>query len=189
MIRSRTLATLMTAGAAFALSAAAPLAAQSTGPVHLGYDSNAPLGTHLHEGELGEIALILERKLGCQCGSCALDVHSCQFQMRCGTAPAWSERIRRSLEEGQSPEALEASIVAEFGPGVLMSPPAEGFNLVGYLLPSVGIVTAGMLIGLFLRGRAAGRERPALGTELSNEDLDRLREALRRLDETEGPDW
>ena len=37
-----------------------------------------------------------------------------------------------------------------------MSPPAEGFNLVGYLLPSVAIVVAGMFIGLFLREEIPG---------------------------------
>ena len=190
MIRSRMLATLTTAAmmATVALGSAASLAAQSTGPVHLGYDPNAPTGGHFHNGELGELALIIERHLKCNC-SCGLDVHSCQFQMQCGISPGWSERIRQSLEAGESPEAIEASFVADFGMTVLMSRPAEGFNLVGYLLPSVAIITAGMFIGLFLRGRSAGRQRPAPVTELDDEDTERLRVALRTLDETEGPDW
>ena len=190
MIRSRKLATLST-GAALAtlvLSSVAPVAAQSTGPVHLGYDPSATIGGHFHNGELGELALLIEHRLKCNC-SCGLDVHSCQFQMQCGTSPVWSERIRRSLEAGESQEAVEAGFVADFGTSVLMSPPAEGFNLVGYLLPSVAIVMAGMFIGLFLRGRATGRDRLAPVTELSDEDADRLQAALRRLDETEGPDW
>ena len=72
---------------AFAVMAA-PVAAQSTGPSHAGYDPNATLGGHYHEGELGEKWLILESSLKCDCG-CGLDVHSCQFQMQCGTSPVW----------------------------------------------------------------------------------------------------
>ena len=30
------------------------LSAQSTGPTHAGYDPNATMGGHYHEGELGE---------------------------------------------------------------------------------------------------------------------------------------
>ena len=194
MKRSRTLSTLTSAALAglVALAPAVPLQAQSTGPVHMGFDPSLP-GTsgsgHFHDGELGELALILELNIKCQCGSCSLDIHSCQFQMQCGTSPVWSERIRESLEAGESPEAIEASFVADFGTAVLMSPPAEGFNLVGYLLPSVAIVMAGMFIGLFLRGRTTGRDQLAPVTELADEDAERLRAELRRLDETEGPDW
>jgi cytochrome c-type biogenesis protein CcmH/NrfF len=170
------------------LGSAAPLAAQSTGPVHSGYDPNAVIGGHFHDGELGELALVIERHLKCNCG-CGLDVHSCQFQMQCGTSPGWSERIRRSLEAGESPEAIEASFVADFGMTVLMSPPPEGFNLVGYLLPSVAIITVGMLIGLGVRRGRAFRPGLAPVTELDDEDAERLRAALQKLDEAEGPDW
>ena len=38
--------------AILAALAAAPAAAQSTGPDHAGYDPNAPVGQHVHEGEL-----------------------------------------------------------------------------------------------------------------------------------------
>jgi cytochrome c-type biogenesis protein CcmH/NrfF len=167
---------------------APPLHAQSRGPVHTGYDPNAPVGVHVHEGELGELALLLEQNLKCNCG-CGLDVHSCQFQMQCGTSPAWSARIRQSLAAGESPEAIEASFVADFGPTVLMTPPPRGFNLVGYLLPSVAILAAGMLIGLLVRRGAQYRPSVAPVAELDAKDAERLRSELRKLDEAEGPDW
>jgi cytochrome c-type biogenesis protein CcmH/NrfF len=170
------------------LGLAGPSAAQSTGPVHLGYDPNAPIGGHFHEGELGELSLMIEHSLRCNC-SCGLDVHSCQFQMQCGVSPGWSERIRRSLAAGETPEAIQAGFVADFGTTVLMAPPAEGFNLVGYLLPSVAIVMAGVFIGLFVRRRAGQGPRPAPVTELGEEDAQRLRTELQKLDEAEGPDW
>jgi cytochrome c-type biogenesis protein CcmH/NrfF len=190
MKTSRMLATITGAAmaAVIALVPAAPVQAQSTGPVHRGYDPSATIGGHFHNGELGELALLIERNLKCNCG-CGLDVHSCQFQMQCGVSPGWSERIRRSLEAGETPEAIQASFVADFGTAVLMAPPPEGFNLVGYLLPSVAIVMAGVFIGLFLRGQAGRRERLQPVTELREQDAERLQAALRHLDETEGPDW
>jgi cytochrome c-type biogenesis protein CcmH/NrfF len=143
---------------------------------------------HYHEGELGEKYLFLESRLKCNCG-CGLDVHSCQYQMQCGTSPAWSARIRRDLEAGMSVEAIEASFVAEFGPTVLMAPPAEGFNLLGYLLPSVAIVTAGMMVGLVIRGGAGRRQEVVPVQDLSEADQARLAEELRKLEEAESPDW
>lgn len=173
--------------AAMSLGLVLPVAAQSTGPTHAGYDPSAPVGGHYHEGELGEKLLIIETALRCNC-SCGLDVHSCQFQMQCGVSPGWSERIRRELQAGQDVEAIKAGFVADFGMPVLMSPPAEGFNLLGYLLPAVAIVTAGMLVGLVARGGTTHRELAPVA-QLSDEDSERLRAAMRRLDQEEGPDW
>jgi cytochrome c-type biogenesis protein CcmH/NrfF len=174
-------------GAAMAMAVAASVAAQSTGPTHPGYDPNAPVGGHYHEGELGEKLLIIETALKCNC-SCGLDVHSCQFQMQCGTSPVWSERIRRELQAGQDVEAIKAGFVADFGTAVLMSPPPEGFNLLGYLLPAFAIVTAGMLVGLLARG---GTTQPDVAPveRVSEDDSERLRAAMRKLDQEEGPDW
>jgi len=188
MNRSR--ATALTAlGTMLTLAMAVPLSAQSqTSSDRMGYDPTRSPGGHYHEGEIGEKLLLVERHIKCNCGSCALDVHSCQFQMQCGTSPGFTQRILASLQAGESPEAIEASFVADFGGSILTSPPVEGFNLVGYFLPGVAIITAGMLIGLLVKGGAGG-PRPAPVTELGEEEAERLRNALRTLDEAEGPDW
>lgn len=172
---------------AFATAANLPVHAQSTGPQHAGYDPSADFGGHYHEGELGEKLMVLESALKCNC-SCGLDVHSCQFQMQCGVSPGWSARIRQSLEAGQSVEAIQASFVADYGTEVLMMPPAEGFNLLGYFLPLMAILAAAALVGMVARGNAT-REALAPVTEPSDEEQARLREAMRRLDEDESPDW
>ena len=174
-------------GGSGALAGAAGLAAQSTGPAHLGYDPSAPIGGHYHEGLIGEQLLIVERSLKCLC-SCGLDVHSCQFQMQCADSPVWSARIRRDLEAGQSVEAIQASFVADFGGRVLMEPPAEGFNLLGYFLPATVILAAGALIGLVARGRMT-RDHLAPVTEIDDQDAERLRTEMQKLDEAESPDW
>ncbi|MGD8321367.1 MAG: cytochrome c-type biogenesis protein CcmH [Gemmatimonadota bacterium] len=143
---------------------------------------------HYHEGEFGKKYLKVEEDIRCNCG-CGLDVHRCQYQMQCGTSPEWSQRIKRELEAGKTPEAVEAGFVADFGPTVLVSPPAEGFNLVGYLLPSIAIITAGIFVGLVIRGGARDKEEVAPVTDLSDEDRARLDEAMKRLEEEESPDW
>ena len=59
----------------------------------------------------------------------------------------------------------------------------------GYFLPGVGILTIGLMVGLLIHNGAAGRERPAGVTAVGEADEERLREALRALDESETPDW
>jgi hypothetical protein len=164
-----------------------PANAQSKGPAHAGFDPNAPIGGHYHEGELGDKLMVLESALKCDCG-CGLDVHTCQFQMQCGTSPVWSQRIRASLERDESVEVIQASFVSDFGNAVLLAPPVEGFNLVAYFLPVLGIVTAGMLIGLLTRG-ATRREALVPVEAVSDEEAKKLQEAMRKLDELESPDW
>jgi cytochrome c-type biogenesis protein CcmH/NrfF len=175
-------------GLTVAFALAPRVSAQSTGPAHAGYDPTAPIGGHYHEGLTGEQALILERGLKCLCG-CGMDVHSCQFQMQCDTSPGWSERIRRSLEAGQTPEAIQASFVADYGMRVLMAPPPQGFNLVGYLLPGATILVAAGLIGMVARGSMRRRQQVAPVTEVAAEDAERLRAEWQKLDEAERPDW
>jgi cytochrome c-type biogenesis protein CcmH/NrfF len=172
---------------AMAVALAGPLSAQSTGPAHDGYDPTATVSGHYHEGELGEKLMILETSLKCDCG-CGLDVHSCQFQMQCGTSPVWSRRIRDALEAGESVEAIEASFVADFGTEVLMLPPPAGFNLLGYFLPAIAIISAGMLVGMVARGGAT-REALVPVEQLTDEDAERLAAAMHKLDEAESPDW
>ena len=165
----------------------APAGAQSTGPTHSGFDPSAPMGEHFHEGEVGKKLMALESAFKCNCG-CGLDVHTCQFQMQCGTSPVWSVRIRESLERGETVEAIEASFVADFGKAVFLAPPAEGFNLVGYLLPVFAILTAGMLIGVLTRG-GMRREDLVPVENVSEDEAEKLREAMKKLDESESPDW
>ena len=89
---------------------------------------------------------------------------------------------------GGAVDAIEASFVADFGKIVLMAPPVEGFNLVAYFLPVIAIVTAGMLIGLITRG-GMRREGLVPVEHPSEDDEAKLREAMKKLDELESPDW
>jgi cytochrome c-type biogenesis protein CcmH/NrfF len=172
---------------AFASWPLVPAHAQSTGPTHAGYDPTAPIGGHYHEGLTGEQALIIERSIKCLCG-CNLDVHSCQFQMQCDTSPGWSQRIREEIEAGRSTEEIQAGFVADYGGQVLMAPPPEGFNLVGYFLPALTILAAGTLIAMIVRGNTR-RAGVVPITDIPDEDAERLRAEWQRLDQAERPDW
>jgi cytochrome c-type biogenesis protein CcmH/NrfF len=175
-------------GAQMTAEGQVPAAPQRTGltPVP---DSEKIVG-HFHHGPLGQKYLLIEQSLRCNCG-CGLDVHSCQFQMQCGTSPVWSEYIRDQLNAGQSPDVIKASFVSEFGESVLMAPPASGFNLVGYLLPGLAIIAAGALVGLVVRGGATRHPQPVTiaPEEISPEDQARLDAELKRLERSESPDW
>jgi cytochrome c-type biogenesis protein CcmH/NrfF len=172
---------------ALASWAVVPVSGQSTGPAHAGYDPTAPIGGHYHEGLTGEQWLLIERSIKCLCG-CGLDVHSCQFQMQCDTSPGWSQRIRQELEAGWSAEDIQARFAADYGTQVLMAPPPEGFNLVGYFLPAVTILVAGAFITMLARGQIK-RAGPAPVTDVADEDAERLRAEWQKLDEMERPDW
>ena len=82
---------------------------------------SVPEWHHIHEGPYAEAHLALEKAIRCNCG-CLLDLHLCQTQMQCGTSPVWSQRILRSLEEGQSAPTILAGFTSEFGASVLMTP-------------------------------------------------------------------
>lgn len=137
-----------------------------------------------HEGPLGAKLLYIEQSLRCNCG-CNLDVHMCQRQMQCGTSPAWTQRILDELQEGRSEDVIVAGFVSDFGQTVLMAPPMEGFNWLGYLLPSAAILTTGALIGMALRRRSSARPAPVPPGAVSDEQWDRLSAELRSIEEEE----
>lgn len=176
---------LLLANLATAVVLALPAGAQTSTTV---LPQVPQIEAHNHEGDFGEIYLLIERALKCNCG-CNLDVHSCQYQMQCGTSPVWSERIRAELEQGMEVEAIKAGFLADFGPSVLMAPPAEGFNLIGYLLPGTAILTVGMLVGLAILRNSNRHEGLEPTKALSSEERALLEAELLGLKEEEESSW
>ena len=154
----------------------------STGPSHSGY-TDAVTFRHSHDGPLGEKLLQIEKKIRCTC-SCNLDTHTCQYQMQCGESPVFTQRIMEALEAGEGEDVILAGFVADFGTDIISSPPMEGFNRVGYIMPGVAIVFSGILIGLFVRrGVRRGQERvPVVVSDISEEDWERLREEMKAVE-------
>lgn len=78
-------------------------------------------------------------KLACRCGACKNTVATCQM-IGCGFATPAREKIMAQQKAGMSDEAIIDGFVQQAGIVALAVPPAEGFNLLGWIMPFVGIV-------------------------------------------------
>lgn len=78
-------------------------------------------------------------KLACKCGHCTNTVSSCQM-IGCGYATPSREKIAAAQKAGMSDQAIVDGFVKEMGLAALAVPPAEGFNLLGWLMPFIAIL-------------------------------------------------
>jgi len=128
----------------------------------------------------------VEKKLRCTCG-CGLDIYTCRTtDFTCTYSPALHKDVLRLAGQGKSAQQILDEFVQQYGQAALMSPPREGFNLLGYLLPGVLILgAAGWLVTVLNRWtRARKVAAPATAGTPPNatpEELERLRRELDRL--------
>jgi cytochrome c-type biogenesis protein CcmH len=124
----------------------------------------------------------LEHQFRCQCG-CNLDVYTCRTtDFSCPVSPAMHRDMLALVAGGYAVNEITAAFRAVYGERVLMSPPREGFNWVGYLLPSVAIAAGAAVLVRYLRNRAstvAVVNSPVGKVDASPDELERLRQALR----------
>jgi cytochrome c-type biogenesis protein CcmH/NrfF len=128
----------------------------------------------------------IEKKLKCSCG-CGLDIYTCRTtDFSCTYSPALHKEVLRLAGQGKTADQILDEFTAQYGEAVLMSPPKRGFNLAGYLVPSIAILIAGVFLMLVLRrwtrqtqvAAATGTPAPP---EASPAELERLRQELDRL--------
>lgn len=124
----------------------------------------------------------LEHKIRCMCG-CNLDVYTCRTtDFSCPVSPAMHRDILALVAGGYAATEITAAYRKVYGERVLMSPPREGFNWVGYLLPSAAIAAGAAVLVRYIRNRA-NRFMPAevssSQVNASPEEMERLRAALR----------
>jgi cytochrome c-type biogenesis protein CcmH/NrfF len=94
------------------------------------------------------------------------------------------------VQQGRTAEEIIDAFVAQYGETVLMAPPKGGFNLVGYVLPGLGIlgVGAAMLWMLMGRARTGGELAPVVSDthpstpKISDEEAALLEKELGDLD-------
>lgn len=141
------------------------------------------------------VVIAIERRLRCTCG-CTLDMYTCRTtDFTCTYSPALHKEVVAMIGEGKTPEEIIAFYVARDGEQVLMAPPAEGFNLAGYLVPGLVIASVGLGLGAYLsRRREVARVEggagaaPDAGTDLTTvglpdaEAAERLKRALDEVD-------
>src|SRR5215212_4929817 len=114
----------------------------------------------------------------------------CRTTLELSNAPA-ANQIRRFVCEraaaGDSKGEIKDKLVADFGPGVLASPPTKGFDLLAWVLPLLALgAGAAVLAGLVVRWSRRREPEPASDGEPSangRTELDqRLEDELARFE-------
>lgn len=157
-----------------------------------------PVGESQNDAEI----VAIEHKLKCTCG-CNLDVYTCRTtDFTCTFSPELHKEIVALRAEGRTADQVIEAYLAKYGTEFLMAPKPEGFNLAGYLVPGIAVLTAGTVLALVLRRRAAlapaaGGTTPTTGTTPSGhgsagplsipadatpEEAERLRRAMSEVD-------
>lgn len=95
------------------------------------------------------------------------------------------QEIRVSLRQGRTRQEILDAYVAEYGPAILVEPPARGFGTSLYVLPVVALLASALLVTLVVRRftRRAQVPGPAEQPVPANGALsERLDDELRDLD-------
>ena len=138
----------------------------------------APLGLAQEAGVTMEARVFdIARQLRCPiCVSESVAASSAQI----------SQTMRAEIQEyilaGLSDQQILDEFTAAYGDWILLEPPRRGIHLLVWLLPVVvAIAGAAMLIGFMRRSTRAAAEP----VEVSDEELERLREVLGQKDDGE----
>jgi cytochrome c-type biogenesis protein CcmH len=130
----------------------------------------------------------IEQRLACNCG-CTLDVFTCRTtDFTCTYSPRLHREVLALRDSGKTAQEILDAFVAKYGEKALMAPKPEGFNLAGYLLPGVLILSGGAALVLFIGRRKGAVARAASGanspptTTATQEELERLERELADVD-------
>ncbi len=139
------------------------------------------------------VIIAIERRLRCTCG-CTLDIYTCRTtDFTCTFSPALHKEVMAMYSDGKTPEEIIEVFVAREGEAILMAPPAEGFNLAGYVVPGA-VMLAGVaaLLAWVTRRRNAvavagggeigGSALPA-DQQIDPAEREQLRRALESVDD------
>jgi len=113
---------------------------------------------------------------------------SCREPLALAQSPqAFAERsyITTLVGQGLTKPQILQKLVMQYGTAVLAKPPAQGFDLLVYVLPPALLLAALVKLALVLarwRGRSEGGGPPGAGVRLSAADTRRLDEDLARFD-------
>jgi cytochrome c-type biogenesis protein CcmH len=119
----------------------------------------------------------LERELICP---------TCHEPLAVSTSPIADRMrsfIRARIAAGDTKSEIKASLVDQFGEGVLAAPPKSGFNLLAWLLPLVGLTVAAGVLAVLARRWSSGRSEPPAAGPSGNGRAPIDPELERRLDE------
>ena len=113
-------------------------------------------------------------RLACLYGTCNNTVADCQM-LECHFSRPARARIAALQAMGKSDSEIVDTFVAQYGKQVLAAPPAEGFNLLAWVMPYVALGAGLAAIWLFLR-----RFRKPAALPVDDEALSRYRERIEK---------
>ena len=140
-----------------------------------------PALTHAQTRTVSRVA----DRLACQCG-CLFTVSMCNMA-NCGFKKPIVKDIEERLEAGETPDAIVASFVAQYGETVLSAPKPEGFNLIAWIMPFAVILFAGAGIGMILKRWVRTHHQlpdaiPPSDASVADRYHDRIQKELKDLD-------
>jgi cytochrome c-type biogenesis protein CcmH len=107
---------------------------------------------------------------------------TCNAPLEVSNAPIaqrMKAQIAERISQGRTKDEIKAEFVAEFGRGVLTTPPTKGFDLVAWIVPILAVAIGLCSIPFITRAWAKRRPRTdASPTELSSEDRARIEREL-----------
>jgi len=115
----------------------------------------------------------------CMC-NCGQILTACNH-VGCTVSSTMLKQLDQRVAVNSSDDLLLQSFVQEYGPKVLASPPAQGFNLLAWIIPGLafGIGLAVVLVVIH-QWRRRFELAPAGGPPISSEALDRARQQADR---------
>lgn len=138
----------------------------------------------------------VEERLRCTCG-CTLDIYTCRTtDFTCTYSPNLHREVLALQDDGKTADEIVAAFVEKYGEKVLMAPKPEGFNIAGYVLPTLLVLmVAGIMVVLLRRrmrinaatampGMPAGAAAGTIAAPpASAEELARLERELKSIEE------
>ncbi len=121
----------------------------------------------------------LESELVCPVCESTLDTSNAPIAIR------MKEIIRERIEQGKTKSEIKAELVEQFGTGVLATPPREGFDLIAWVLPLLGLAVGAAAVGALAWrwSRDGGGDSGAGGAEPPQDDPALDADLERRLDQ------
>jgi hypothetical protein len=118
----------------------------------------------------------------CMCGGCSDAAGKCThsggaFSGPCETAKAELKEINDRIAQGQSDDLISSEFVQEYGPTVLLSPPARGFDVWAWIMPVI-VPLFGLALVWMIVARWRRRVSLAGGPDVSMELLSRARHEM-----------
>ncbi len=131
----------------------------------------------------------LGKKVKCMCGGCDDAAGMCthsggNFAGPCDTAKAELKEVSAAVAKGESDGQILDAAVQEYGPTVLIEPPAKGFDLLVWVMPVALPLIAVLLVwGAVQRWRERSAMAPAGGPAVDPALLARAHREAGEIDE------